>query len=137
MSPQDIRNIIVNDPALQALVPDSSAIAAALSADRTRARPFEIGNGLILATIGLAAGNALLDALHAAPEFRHVKPLLDRGGLDVSSPLVAQALAMLVASEVIEQEHADALIALGREPDPVSELDVRRAIYNDDGSLAV
>lgn len=137
MTPEQIAQAIGQDPALLAMVPDSAAIAAALSEGRTRRREYLVGNGLILVTVGLATGNALLDALHSAPEFRHVKPLLDQGRLDVSSPLVAVALAQLVAIDVIDQAQADALIALGREPDPVDELDVRRAIWNDDGTLAV
>lgn len=137
MIPQEIRTLIAADPALQALLPDSQAIADAMSAGRTRANATEIGVGMILATIGLASGNALLDALYSAPDFRHVRPLLEQGRLVVSSPLVADALAVLVAGEVITQGEADALIALGREPDPVAEMDVRRAIWNDDGTRAI
>lgn len=137
MNVTEIRAAIAADPALMALLPDSRAIADALSQGRTRANNFEIGNGLILATIGIEAGNALLDALYNTVEFRYVKPLLEQGRLDVSSPLVAGALAQLVENEVISQAEADALIALGQDPDPVNELDVRRAIWNDDGTRAI
>lgn len=137
MTPQAIREAIEADPALRALLPDSQAIAEALSAGRTRANSALIGNGLILATIGLTAGNALLDALNSTEDFRYVKPLLEQGRLQVSSPLVAGALAQLVSASVITQGEADALIALGREPDPVPELDVRRALWADDGTMLV
>ena len=137
MTPADIRTAIGESLTLTELLPDSQAIAAALSEGRTRASDREIGVGRILETIGLASGNALLDALYGTADFRHVRPLLEQGRLVVSSPLVAAALAQLVVADVITQGEADALIALGQEPDPVRELDVRRAIYNDDGSLAV
>ncbi|MCD6674851.1 MAG: hypothetical protein LT106_18615 [Burkholderiaceae bacterium] len=137
MTPSDIRAAIAADPALTALLPDSQAIADAMSVGRARPTDREIGVGMILATIGLASGNALLDALYSTPEFRHIRPLLEQGRLVVSSPLVADALAALVAGEVITQADADALIALGQEPDPVSEMDARRAIWADDGSRAI
>ena len=137
MTPEQIRQAISESETLTGLLPDSQAIADALSEGRTRPNGAEIGNGMILATIGLTAGNALLDALYNTADFRYVKPLLEQGRLDVSSPLVAGALAQLVVGQVITQQEADALIALGQEPDPVREMDVRRAIYNDDGSLAV
>jgi hypothetical protein len=137
VTPQAIREAIEADPALRALLPDSQAIAEALSAGRTRANSALIGNGLILATIGLTAGNALLDALNSTEEIRYVKPLLEQGRLQVSSPLVAGALAQLVSASVITQGEADALIELGREPDPVPELDVRRALWADDGTMLV
>ncbi len=137
MTPEAIRSAIAADPALQALLPDSQAIADAMSVGRTRANSVEVGVGLILATIGLVSGNALLDALYAAPDFRYVKPLLEQGRLVVSSPLVGVALAGMVAAAVITQAEADALVALGQEPDPVAEIDVRRAIWADDGSRAI
>lgn len=136
MNPIEIRAAIAADPALLALVPNSQAIADALSAGRTRPNGAEIGNGLIIAEIGLEAGNALLDALNDTAQFRYVKPLLEQGRLDVSSPLVVAALGAMVPA-VLTAAQADALIALGREADPVRELDVRRAIWNDDGTRAL
>ncbi|MCR4301542.1 MAG: hypothetical protein NUV51_08015 [Sulfuricaulis sp.] len=136
MTPAEIRAAIAADPALSALLPDSQAIAEAMSAGRTRANTIEIGNGLILATVGLEAGNALLDVMNSAADFRHVKPLLEQGRLAVSSPLVVATLNSLVGT-VLTQEQSDALIALGRDPDPVAELDVRRAIWLDDGTRAI
>lgn len=135
MTPQEIRQAIRADQTLTNLLPDSAAIAALLSEGRTRPNGAEIGHGLILATIGIPSGNALLDALYADETFRYVKPLLEQGRLDVSSPLVAGALDALVLGSVITRGEADALIALGREPDPVSTHEVQAAILADDGSL--
>lgn len=135
MTPNEIRAAIAASSSLQALVPDTVALADALSEGRTRANGRMIGNGTILETIGLAAGNALLDAIASNAAFRYVKPLLEQGRLIAGSPLVAGALAQLVQGGVITQAHADALATLGREPDPVDEFSVRCAIFNDDGSL--
>lgn len=132
----DIRTAIAADPALQALVPDSQAIADALSVGRVKFVPTDAGNGTILETLGVASGNALLDVLMNDANFRYIKPLLEQGRLRLDSALVRGTLQSLVPS-VITQAQADALVARAQAPDPVSEMDVRRAIWNDDGSLAV
>lgn len=145
MDTQQIRSAITADPALTALLPDSQAIATALSEGRTRPNQRELGNGTIIETIGLAAGNALLDTLlstDAASPYRHIRPLLEQGRLIISSPLVVGTLQAMVGQAlpggvVFTQQHAEALIALGRTEDPVSELSVRRAIWNDDGTRAI
>lgn len=134
MTAEEIRAAIAASPELRALASTphpTQALAAALSAGRVKLVATEIGNGLILSTIGLAAGNALLDVLNTVAEFRYVRPLLDQGRLDVSTPLVRAALDGLTTPEA-----AAALRALAERPDPVSELAVRQAIYNDDGSFA-
>jgi hypothetical protein len=95
---------------------------------RIRPSSLEIGNGTVLETIGLEAGNALLDAIYNGPDFRHVRPLLEQGRLKASSPLIAGALAGLVQANVIQQAHADALLALGREPDPITANDVENIL---------
>lgn len=95
-------------------------IARIVSIGRTKPSAREIGNGTILEVLGLSAGNALLDVIQAAPDFRHVKPLVEQGRLIVGSPLVAMALAGIVAQGVISQADADKLLAISTEPDPVS-----------------
>ncbi|MCK0507925.1 hypothetical protein [Aromatoleum anaerobium] len=132
----DIRAAIAADSALRALIPDTQAIAAALSVGRTRPNGREIGNGTVLETVGLVSGNRLLDVIDTEPSYRHVKPLLEQGRLVASSPVVVAALQSMVPL-VLSQAEANALIALGRDPDPVAEIDVRRALWNDDGSLAL
>lgn len=103
-------------------------IAAIVSAGRTKPSTREIGNGTILETLGLSAGNALLDVINTAPDFRHVKPLIEQGRLIVGSPLVAMALAGIVAQGAITQADADKLLAIAREPAPVSVQDIIKAM---------
>lgn len=136
MSPSEIRAAIAADPALQALVPDSQAIADAMSVGRVKFVPTEAGNGTILEALGVESGNALLDVLMGNPAFRYIKPLLEQGRLRLDSALVRGTLQSLVP-DVISQAQADALIARAQGHDPVSEMDVRRAIWNDDGTRAV
>lgn len=103
-------------------------IARQLSVDRTRRVPTEIGNGLILETIGLTSGNTLLDVLAAQSEFRHVTPLLEQGRLRVDSGLVRLTLDTLAANGVITVAEAAALKALAEQPDPVSVSAVSEAL---------
>ena len=137
MTHDEIRAAIAADPALQALVPDTQAIAAALSVGRTRYVETQIGVGTIIEVLGLAAANPVLDALYAAPDYRHVKPLLDQGRLRLDAVAQAGMLQPLVTGGLLTQAQLDALVARAKEPAPVAEYDVRMAIYNDDGSLKV
>lgn len=107
---------------------DHDAIAAALSAGRTKTVPTEIGNGMIIETIGLAAGNALLDAIYGNADFRYVKPLLEQGRLRIDSPLVRATLDGMVGAGVITQAEANALKALAVQADPVTAYDVGYAL---------
>ena len=125
MTAEEIRAAIAADPALQALVPDTVAIAAALSQGRTRWKHTDIGVGTII------------DALYASPDYRHVKPLLDQGSLRLDTVAQAGMLQPLVTGGLLTQAQLDALIARAKEPAPVAEYDVRVAIYNDDGSMKV
>lgn len=102
-------------------------IAAIVSKDRTKPSTREIGNGTILETIGLQYGNAMLDVIYSAPDFRHVKPLLEQGRLIVGSPLVVATIQSMVPA-VFPQVVADRLLALAVEPAPVSVQEVIQAM---------
>ena len=135
MTADEIRAAIAADPALQALVPDSQAIADALSVGRTRWKHTEIGVGTIIEVLGLTAANPVLDALYASPDYRHVKPLLDQGRLRLDVVAQAGMLQPLVTGGLLTQAQLDALIARAKEPAPVDEYQVRVAIhYNADGT---
>jgi hypothetical protein len=143
MTNADIVAEIQNSPALMALVPDTVALADAMSVDRTKLGPYEAGKGDILNTLGFEAGNPLCDLIDSEPSFRHVKHLLSAGRLRVDLPLTVASLQALVGTPLsppdlyFTQEHANKLIDLARVPDPITEYQVRCAIFNDDGSLRV
>ena len=99
---------------------DFDAIAAFVSAGRTKPSTREIGNGTILEVLGLTVGNALLDVINTAQDFRYVKPLVEQGRLTVGSALVQATVQSLVPMGVLTQPQADALCALGFDPDPVT-----------------
>jgi hypothetical protein len=63
---------------------------------------------------------------------------------DLSNPMIAgklgQVLDGLVADNLVPdftEEHKLTILSLAQHPDPVSEFEVRRAIYMDNGDLAV
>ncbi|MFK3741435.1 hypothetical protein [Massilia sp. TN1-12] len=114
---------------------DIHELARILSAGRVRQSAREIGNGTIIETLGIEAGNKLLDHIANDNNLRHVRPLLYQGRLIVGAPLVQAALQSYVAlPDVLSQEGADKMCALGREPDPLGPLDVAEALYNPDGT---
>jgi hypothetical protein len=106
---------------------DYQALADIVNTGRQRLSNMDIGNGWVLETLGLTVGNALLDAIHANPEFRHVKVLLDQSRLNISSPLVQATLDAFVPS-VLTQAQADSLKALGYVPDLVSPATIYSAL---------
>lgn len=111
---------------------DTQVIAEALSVGRTRLVPTEIGAGTVLMVLGIAAGNALLDVINAAPDFRHVKTLVEQGRLRIDTNLACATLDSLVPS-VLTAAQAQALKAVAEVADPVDEMDVRRLCWSDDG----
>lgn len=107
---------------------DHGAIAEALSVGRTKLVVTEIGNGTILAELGIAAGNQLLDAIYGAPDFKYVVPLLEQGRLDIGSAVTQAALDALAVAGACTQADADKLKALAVKPDPVTPLEVALTI---------
>lgn len=140
MTPADIRAAIAADPALQALVPDTVAVASALSEGRTRLKSTEIGVGMILATLA-PDGGTFLDDLNAVGQTDRnvywVMDLLRQGRFDIG---MTASRAMMQQLAVVYPQLAagfEQLLPLGEESDVVSEYDVRCAIFNADGTLAV
>ena len=125
--------------AIDPLLPDRNdvEIAAILSVGRVTTAYTEIGNGLILATIGLTSGNTLLDYLATDATFRHVRPLLEQGRLDVSSALVRGALDSFAAGGVITHGEANALKALAETPNPIHYNSVSDALNVAEGRLVL
>ena len=133
---EEIRGLINSDPEVKALLPNTGAIAQRLSQGRVKYVHTEIGTGTIIEALGLAPGNQVLDVIYNQQDFRHVKPLLDQGRLRLDSAFVRAALQSMVPA-LITQQQCDTLIGRTEQPDPISEFEVRCAVFNDDGSLKV
>lgn len=106
---------------------DDGNIAATLSAGRTVTVATEIGVGTILETIGVAAGNSLLDYLMSAVDFRHIRPLLEQGRLRIDSPLVIAILDSFVPA-LLTAEQAAALVGLGKRKQTITAQEVAAAL---------
>lgn len=141
MNPDNIRAAIQADTALQALMPDTQAIAAALSVGRTRVTTRLGGVGVVLEALGPEEGAAVLDTLDAlkatSSPVKWAWVLINRGELDFGSPATRGMIQQLQLGGALTVSQAATLLALAEVPDPVDEMDVRRAIYADDGSLLV
>jgi hypothetical protein len=153
MTAAEIRTAITNDPAVLALMPDTVAITAALSAGRTTLTLTMITERRILSALGVVAGAVFLDALDAfaaatlPPEHplaayhsgirRAVGWLKTDDGIDIGDPTSQAMLDALAAAGVVTAESAAIVKGIARVPDPLSELDVRRAVFADDGTPLV
>lgn len=133
MTQEEILQAVTADPALAVLVPDVAAITAAMSLNRKKLTATEIGNGVILETLGLTAGNVVLDLINTTETYKYVKPLLETGRLRLDSSLVRTTIQSLVPA-VLTQLQADSLLDLALVPDPLTEIEVARAILNNDGT---
>lgn len=140
MDANEIRAAIAADPALQALVPDTTALAAALSQGRTQTVSSLVGVGRVMDCLGPTEGAAVLDALDGlravSSPVKWAWLLLERGELDVGLQSVRSQIDALTPA-VFTPAQAAAIKALAERPELVSEFDVRCAIYADDGSLKV
>lgn len=118
---------------------DCGALAAILSAGRTKLVERDIGYGTVLDTLGATAGAAFLDSLTALSEtsspVKWALKLLDRGELNIGAAATQQQLDMLASVGVIPVEVAEALKGLAMGPDIVTPQEVADAMFNDDGSL--
>ena len=98
---------------------DYQTIADAVNVGRVRANPTAIGKGTIIGVLGMAAGNAFLDVIDTAADYRHVKDIIKASLFDVSLPVSQYGIDAMVPA-VLTQIEANALKALGQVPDPVS-----------------
>lgn len=136
MTHDDIRAVIAASPALLALVPNTEALAAAISEGRTRVASTLGGVGLVMEALGPDVGAQVLDGLDALKATNSAVKwawvLINRGELDFGS---SATRAMITA--LMDEPVRSALLSIGEAPDPISEYDVRCAIYADDGTLRV
>ncbi len=116
---------------------DSEAIAAAVSVGRVRIVRRLGGIGTIMEALGPAAGAAVLDQLDALKAGNSALKwgwlLLERGELDFGSAATRAMIDGLVTAGAMPGNVGAAIKALAEQPDPVDELDVRRAIWADNG----
>ena len=110
---------------------DTQAIADALP-PVVSLRACEIGKGKVLGTIGLEAGNTLLDIIDNVADFRHVKQLVANGWLDVGD-----ALTRAMIDKVCTPADGAALKALAEISTPIDEMTVRRVCWSADGEWLV
>lgn len=113
---------------------DCETLAVLLSEGRKVDSGMEIGNGMILETIGIDAGNKLIDFIKSNDDLRYVLPLLEQGRLRIGSKLVQGSLQAFVSAGAVTQANADALCALGMQPDPLTAHQVAEALFHTDGS---
>ena len=148
MTPDEIRAAIAADPALLAAAraehPDAEAIAAALSAGRVRYGVVTTPSLQVwVAATGMRA--KIEDhSVNAASPLRSIaltlRDLLQggaNGGIHMDDPANRALLdAWVVAGELTDAARQD-LLRRAEIPDPVDEINVRRAIFADDGQRMV
>lgn len=136
MTHAEILQAVQADSALAALIPDTQAIAAALSVGRAAITERYIGIGTVLDVLGPVNGAALLEQFETLAASDIVVKwgwkLLEKQMLDVGLDSTRQFL-----QSALPVDAATALLSLAERPDPVSEIDVRRALLADDGTWRV
>lgn len=134
---------------------DCAAITAAFNAGRKRIeQPHFVGDGTVSNALGRPAGplfvlwlqraaaaapapDALIEVQASYAEIAQACRLLLEGKLDVGLPIVRSGIDGLVGASPLTQEQADVIKTLALVDDPVSEMDVRRAIWSDSGEWMV
>jgi hypothetical protein len=116
---------------------DTKAIAAGLSLGRTKIVKVPIADiQAHLQTTGewwaVKAAAAEHPANQAASALMDVATARYEN-IDTTLPIVGQMLGGLVLSGVISQASLDAIVGMGVIADPISEFDVRRAVWSDAG----
>lgn len=111
---------------------DSEAVTAQVNQGRTKVVQTLGGIGTVLEAIGPVDGAALLDALEAqsatVPPIKWAFVLINRGELDFGSDTTRGMI-----DQLIQEPARSALKAVAEVPDPVSELDVRKALWSETG----
>ena len=85
--------------------------------------PTLIGVTIILETLGLTAGNSLLDTLYADPDYKYIMQTLEKDQLNIGSQTIRDAI-----SSKYPDGEMDALLNLAVRADPVHFNEVSDAI---------
>lgn len=103
---------------------DDSAIAAALSVERTKLVETRIGYDTVLATLGAESGAQVLDTLEALSAsnspVKWAMRLLEAGRLDMANEQTRLQVDALAAGGVMTAEQAKKIKALAVVDDPVA-----------------
>lgn len=114
------------------------ALAALVSAGRTKVVPTEIGVGTILAALA-GQGGVFLDTLVAVGEQNRdvhwTMELIKQGRLRIDMPATRAGMQALAATVPQLADGIAALLQLGVESDPVPVLDVSRALNTAEGRM--
>lgn len=127
---------------------DTVAIAAAYNADRVRVESRMVSERGVLSALGPIAGDDFLTAMETAASSADALPAPLRGyygairravvwlkgdGIDVGDAVTRTMLDVLAAAGVVNAASAATIKQLGERPDPVDEIEVRRALWSDAG----
>lgn len=141
MTHDDIRAEFAANPALKEMIPDWEGIADVLSAPTMRSIPVETLFDVLFASGDYTAlktaqleGNPL--AVMAFATLADAKNL-GSGMVNQSLPGTKALLDSLQSARLLTDKGRADLAAAAMQPNPVNEYDIRRALYNDDGSLAI
>jgi hypothetical protein len=153
MTIEEIRQAITASPVLKGMLPDTHAIAAALSEGRTKLVPTLITERRILSELGVVEGEQFLSSLEAfaadtLPNEHPLKafhPGIKRAigwlkspqGIDVGDAMSQTMLNALAAAQVVTTTSATKVRNLAVVTDPVSEMDVRKAVWDDYGTVLI
>ncbi len=109
-------------------------IAALVSVGRTKIVHTLGGIGAVMEALGPIDGAALLDGLEAQaasiPALKWAFTLINRGDLDFGSASTRAMITML-----IDEPARTALLNVAQVPNPITEFDVRCALYAEDGTF--
>lgn len=143
MTSQEIRDLINASPGIKALIPNTTAVAAALSLNRKKLAPTQIGvNDILNALEGVGSGGGeFLDFLvTTSTSNRNVYwalELIKQDKLRIDMSYIRNSLTNLATNVPARAAAANALLTLGYIADPITEFEVRKAIYADNGTLLV
>ena len=148
MTHDEIRAVIGASPELQALAPDTQALAAhPIFANHKQASEYWLTDrGLVSDLVKITGTTAISDSVlnkldAAAAASRSVQAITNRlyndvRGINFGDPATIEWFQAMTPAIFTEVER-DVLCSLAFQPAPVSEFDIRCAIFNDDGSLKV
>ncbi len=116
---------------------DTEAIALALSAGRMRIQPTPIGIGTVLAAMAPVGGdflNALEQIGQSDANVKWALKMIEQATFDVGHPVTRAQLEAFKQSAPALSAGIDALLNVALVPDPISDLDVRRALRDEQGN---